>query len=104
MLRDVVLRVQVVDPTVGVARARVREAVQDGDSTWLEGGAMTPLPELWLDAILSRGERVPAFEVVEANGAWGVLFEDYVPGEVMSGAAPKAGITCCTLAGIPSES
>jgi hypothetical protein len=48
---------------------------------------MTPLPELWLDAILSRGERVPAFEVVEANGAWGVLFEDYVPGEVMSGCA-----------------
>ena len=48
---------------------------------------MSPLAVLWLDAILSRGERVPAFEVIEASGGWGVLFGDYVPGEVMSGCA-----------------
>jgi hypothetical protein len=47
---------------------------------------MTPTPELWIDSILSRRERVPAFEVIEAEGTWGVLLDDFVPG----GEQPRA--------------
>ena len=47
---------------------------------------MTMTPQLWMDCILSRCERVPAFEVIEVEGVWGVLLDDFVPG----GEQPRA--------------
>jgi hypothetical protein len=47
---------------------------------------MTTPPHV--NSILSRRERVSAFEVIEAEGAWGVLLDDFVP----DGEQPRAAV------------
>ena len=42
--------------------------------------------QFWMESILSRRERVPAFEVIEIEGIWGVLLDDFVPGGEQPGA------------------
>ena len=49
---------------------------------------MTPQPQLWIDAILSRRERMSALEIIEVEGAWCVLLEDFIP----SGGLPATAV------------
>ena len=44
--------------------------------------------QAWWNSILSRGERLPAFEVFAVDGAWAVLLDDFVPG----GEPPRAAV------------